>query len=279
MSQTKQDPRTKHLDRVLALAADKVGADELPLIEAFIRLYYQGIADEDLLERRPQDLFGAAHAHWRFAQDRKPGQPVIRLYNPSTQRHGWKSTHTVCEIVNDDMPFLVDSITMAFAKHEIGIHLTVHPIIAVTRAKDCHIRKMASAGGNDKSKVELESFLHIEVDRQTDAQLLEQIEADIVTALDDVRSAVSDWSAMRAKAEEIAAGLQADKLPLPAGEVEEGKQFLHWLSANHFTFLGYREYDLTREDDEDVLRIIEGSGLGILRDTGPEKVSKSFLVL
>ncbi|HET6724568.1 MAG TPA: NAD-glutamate dehydrogenase [Gammaproteobacteria bacterium] len=279
MPQAKQDPRSKHLERVREHATTKAGAEEKPLIEAFIGLYYAGISDEDLLERRPQDLAGAALAHWRLAEDRPQGQPVVRLYNPSVRRDGWKSTHTICQIVNEDMPFLVDSLTMAFTKHEIGVHLTVHPIVALTRTRDRGIRKIAPASSECKGKAELESFLHMEIDRQTDAKLLEELEADIATALDDVRAAVGDWNAMRDMAEAIATGLDADKLPLSTGEVEEGKQFLHWLTANHFTFLGYREYDLVREDDEDILRIVPGSGLGILRDTGPENVSKSFLVL
>ncbi|HET7307283.1 MAG TPA: NAD-glutamate dehydrogenase [Gammaproteobacteria bacterium] len=279
MPQTKQDPKTRHIERVLAEAEKKVDAAELPLIEAFIRLYYGGIAEEDLLERTPQNLFGAAFAHWQLARTRDAGTPLIRLYNPSAQRHGWKSTHTVCEIVNDDMPFLVDSLSMAFAKHGIGIHLTVHPIISVTRDKNRQISKVAPATAGAKGKAELESFVHMEVDRQTDAQLLKALEADIGTALADVRSSVNDWGAMRDMAATIAAGLDANKLPLAEGEVEEGKQFLHWLTANHFTFLGYREYDLVRENGEDILQIIPDSGLGILRDTGPDTVSKSFLVL
>jgi glutamate dehydrogenase len=276
--QLKQDPKSKLIERVLAHVAKKVDAKEAPLVSAFIHIYYQSVAEEDLLERSPQDLFGAAYAHWRFAQHREPNQPVIRVYNPSLQRDGWRSTHTICEVVNDDMPFLVDSLTMALGKHNLGIHLTIHPIVAVTRGKDGRIRRVQPAA-SAPAEARLESFLHMEIDRQTDAALLAQLEADVATAMADVRAAVGDWHAMQAKAEELAAGLDPDALPLSRGEVEEGAEFLRWLAANHFTFLGYREYDLVREKSEDVLRIVPDSGLGILRDTGPGKVSKSFLVL
>jgi glutamate dehydrogenase len=279
MLKTKEHPTETYLDRVLERAAEKVDQSDWPPLAAFIRLYYAGIADEDLMERRPKDLAGAALAHWRFAQDREAGTPSIRLYNPTVQKCGWKSTHTVCEVVTDDMPFLVDSLSMVFNRHGIGIHLTIHPIIAATRAADRHIRKVASPGDDRDDTAELESFLHLEVDRQTDKRLLETLRHDIEVALEDVRAAVGDWQAMRERARAIGTALSARDLPLPAGEVEEGKQFLHWLSANHFTFLGYREYDLARENNEDILRIVDGTGLGILRDTGPEKVSKSFLVL
>lgn len=280
MSQTKQDPRSKHIERALAHVAKKVDAREAPLVEAFIRLYYQSVSNDDLLEHTPQDLFGAAYAHWRFAQDRAPGKPAIRIYNPSAQRDGWKSTHTVCQMVNDDMPFLVDSLSMALSRHGLDIHLTIHPIIGVIRGKDRHIREVTAASSDAAGKAQLESFLHLEIDRQTDAALLAQLEAEIASAMADVQAAVGDWRAMRDKAGQIAAGLDhAADLPLERGEIEEGADFLRWLTKNHFTFLGYREYDLVREDDEDVLCIVGGSGLGILRDPGSDKVSKSFLVL
>ena len=53
---------------------------------------------------------GAAASIWVHAQQRRPGRPKVRLFNPERDSHGWASPHTVVEIINDDMPFLVDTV-------------------------------------------------------------------------------------------------------------------------------------------------------------------------
>ena len=84
----------------------------------------------------PADLYGAALSHWNFARKREPGYARVRVFNPTIEEHGWQSTHTLIEIVNDDMPFLVDSVTMEVNRHGLTLHLIIHPIVAVLRDKD-----------------------------------------------------------------------------------------------------------------------------------------------
>ncbi len=278
MAQTNPDPKSRHIKKILAHVSKKATGSEAARLESFIKLYFQAVAEEDLLSRAPADLFGAAYSHWRFGQRRKAGQASIRIYNPSTRRDGWKSTHSVVEMVNDDMPFLVDSLSMALNKHGLGIHLTIHPIYHVVRDERGEMRD--ASGAKDELKgASLESFLHVEFDRRTDKNLLREIQADIEAAMSDVRSAIDDWPVMRTKANQIRVALDTEPPPLNADELEEGKSFLDWLENNHFTFLGYREYDLVSEKGEDILKIVPGSGLGILRESSPEKLSRSFLVL
>ncbi|MCG8435946.1 MAG: NAD-glutamate dehydrogenase, partial [Gammaproteobacteria bacterium] len=101
-----KDIKSRHIDRVVAHVAKKTAKQDATLLEKFISQYYGSVADEDLLNYSPVDLYGAAKAHLEFARKRKPGTPNIRIYNPSQRRDGWKSTHTVVEMINDDMPFL-----------------------------------------------------------------------------------------------------------------------------------------------------------------------------
>src|SRR5690606_29923304 len=111
--------------------------------------------------------------------------------NPNAEEHGWESVHTVIQIANDDMPFLVDTVTMVLSQLELGIHVLGHPVLKFTR----------DAGGNVLSLGEgkLESLIHIEIDRQTEAADLERIQQGIIAALDDVRACVTDWQPMRDK--------------------------------------------------------------------------------
>jgi glutamate dehydrogenase len=158
----------------------------------------------------------------------------------------------VVEIVTDDMPFLVDSVRMELARHGLGLHRLLHPVI----------------GG--------EAFIRAEVDRHNDPEVLDQIAADLRRVLGDVRSAVEDWPKMVGAINRVAAKLESDPPPVDIGELEETKAFLRWLGDDHFTVLGFREYDLVTENGEDALRVEPGTGLGILRDTASQPASLSF---
>ena len=111
----------ERIDRVLALVQEKL--DRRPGAEAtaaFVRQYFERVEPDDVLGRSVENLYGAAVSLWRFAEKRTPGTARIRAYNPRVEQDGWASPHTVIEIVNDDMPFLVDSVTMALAGRDRG---------------------------------------------------------------------------------------------------------------------------------------------------------------
>src|SRR5215471_4994123 len=121
---------------VVAYARENLAKEKADLAEVFIRQYYSQVALEELAEREIADLFGAAMAHLNFMEEFKSGAPKLRIYNPQLARDGWQSTHTVIEIVNDDMPFLVDSVTMEIIRRGITLHLTIHPVMKVKRDAD-----------------------------------------------------------------------------------------------------------------------------------------------
>src|SRR5687767_11941612 len=101
------------------------------LAEKFARLYYAEVDPEELETREPIDLQGAAAAHLAFGRVFSTGKAKIRAYNPVRGQHGWASTHSVVEIVNDDMPFLVDSVTMEVNRQGLTLHLVIHPVLRV----------------------------------------------------------------------------------------------------------------------------------------------------
>ncbi|MEO8122796.1 MAG: NAD-glutamate dehydrogenase [Burkholderiales bacterium] len=257
--------RSERVDQIVALLRGKLAADQGALLEVFAREYFGQVDPEDLDDRELPDLYGAVLSHWNIARRREPGQMRVRAFNPTVAEHGWQSTHTIIEIVNDDMPFLVDSVTMEVNRHGLTLHLIIHPVLTVKRAKDGTLTGLADA--SDKAALR-ESFIHVEVDRVPEASGLEALSADITRVLGDVRLAVADWPAMRDRVRAIVDGLSTQKLPIPAAELDEGRAFLAWLADNHFTLLGSRSHDLVVQDGEDVLRIVPDSSLGILRETG-----------
>src|SRR5438046_3641847 len=165
------------------------------LAEKFAQLYYAEVDPEELAAREPRDLQGAAASHLAFGRGLVTGKAKLRAYNPVREQHGWHSTHTVVEIVNDDMPFLVDSVTMEVNRQGLTLHLVIHPVLRVTRDGTGELLEVTAPAASAEGR--LESFMHLEVDRQTDAAKLAELESGIAKALGDVRAAVKDWRAMQ----------------------------------------------------------------------------------
>src|SRR4051794_31907162 len=245
-------------------------------LRGFLARYYRHVPVEDLAEREPLDLAGAALSHRQLAAQRPQGTANVRVFTPTVDEYGWTSGHTVVEIVTDDMPFLVDSVTAELSRQDRGIHLLVHPQVVVRRDVTGRLLEVLdeSAGAWSRSVHPrdslVESWIHVEIDRETDRERLAAVQQDLLSVLDDVRVAVEDWPKMKQRARDIAAELAAAPPPgLPADEVEEGRELLAWLAADHFTFLGYRDYRLVERDGRDTLVAVTGSGLGILRYDQP----------
>ncbi|HEV2812266.1 MAG TPA: NAD-glutamate dehydrogenase domain-containing protein, partial [Solirubrobacteraceae bacterium] len=251
------------VDSLCARVRERVDDAHVEQVEEFVRQYYRWVPGEDLAGRNDIDLYGAAVAHWGFARRRAPGEFKVRLYSPAFEQHGWQSTHTVVEVVSDDMPFLVDSLGMAVRRRDYGIHLFVHPVMRVVRDEEGELQSVLPAHEEEGSP---ESIIHIEIDRQTDAAELDALRDDLLRVLSDVRAAVEDWPRMAETARELAASLDDPPPPVPDSERQEANALLEWLADDHFVFLGYREYELVAVEGDEVLRALPGTGLGILRE-------------
>ena len=263
-----EDTEQALTEAVCSRVREQLGSVDADLAEAFARQLYRWVAVEDVAERDPLDLYGLALGHFNFARERAPGTPKVRVYNPRFEDHGWQSTHTAVEIVTDDMPFLIDSVSMELNRRGFGVHLIIHPVLGVRRGDDGELLEILPQPPTDKPEpgVLAESVIHAEVARQTDPAKLHELELHLERVIAEVRAAVEDWAAMRSQALDVAADLRSAPLPASGEDVEETVAFLEWLEAHNFTFLGYREYDADGP---------QGPGLGILRgplegeDAGP----------
>jgi glutamate dehydrogenase len=267
-----EEAKAALIEKAVAHVRKRLPAEQVVDVEGFVRAYYADAAPEDLGEL---DLYGAALAHWQFLQRRRPGELKVHAYTPTLEEHGWQSTHSVVEIVTDDMPFLVDSVAMALTRRGSAIHLYVHPMIKVSRDDDGRLLELLPWEADGLA----ESLIHVEIDRQSEQAALDELAVKIESILADVHAAVEDWPAMRRRVAEIVAELNERPPPVPPEELTEAKALLEWMDDDHFTFLGYREYDLDTRDGEDVLASAPGSGLGILRETEEKPVSHSFAQL
>ncbi len=270
MSAALEQSRTQQI-HAAAQAADGAGRDgsrRTDEVESFLRLFLRHVALEDLLAREPADLLGAALAEQRLAHERAVGTANVAVSNPTAEGDGWSSGHTIVQVVTDDMPFLVDSVTGELDRLGRTVHLVVHPQLVVRRDAVGVLQEVLDAEApTGEFDVALESWMHLEIDRVDSEAERDEIAGALRAVLGNVRDAVEDWAKMAERCAALAVGLR-ERPPsgVDADEVRVTARFLEWLTSNHFTFLGYREYRLERDESgEDALDGVTGTGLGILR--------------
>ncbi|MEU9742778.1 NAD-glutamate dehydrogenase [Micromonospora chersina] len=255
--------------QAIALAGDDHDAATL------VGRFWRFAPDEELIGFTAEEMLDAARAHRDLAQQRVPGELKLRIHEPDAEQH-----HTVIEIVTDDMPFLVDSVTALLNSHHLDVHLLVHPLVVVRREPLGRLTEVsADVEPDDAIAGDLvESWMRIEIDPVRDAAEREKLRRELQRVLTDVREAVEDWPKMRqralALADELASARTSDnRPPVPEKDITDSVELLRWLAHDHFTFLGYREYRLVDTDGADggqALEAVLGTGLGILRSDSPE---------
>jgi len=206
-----------------AMAADQHGS---AIAARFVEGFYDHVEFRRLAERDISDLYGAAITLWLLAERPRNGGPAIRVHNPMYEDHGWQSPFTIVQIVTDDTPFVVESVTQALERLGRPSHLVIHPRFAVERDERGWIRGLNTP---EPGSTGCESIIHVEIDRESDPEELARIADELHEVLADVRIAVQDWPAMvaavRAAAEEVAD--------------PETAALLRWMADDHFVFLGY----------------------------------------
>jgi glutamate dehydrogenase len=212
-------------------------------------------APEDLAHYTAEELAGIAEQSWAFLGNRPTGTAKLR-FDPVPSQRGL----AVFEMINDDMPFLVDSVVGELQRRNLDIRLFVHPRFVVERdsaGKLVSFKAPRTVGGLR------ESVIHVHVAGMDEAARRAEILKEVDSILGDVRVAVQDWQAMLARLNGIVADLRTNPPPLPVDEIAETIQFLEWLAADHFTLLGARDYSFV--DRDDALEPVLETGLGLLR--------------
>ncbi len=191
--------------------------------------------------------------------ERQPGAPSLVL-DAAPGATGARRRLALA-IVNDDMPFLVDSVAPAITAAGLDIDRLLHPIVDARRAADGTLTGIAAAPGPATLR---ESIIYIEFERVS-AKARVELQAALLGVLADVRAAVVDWPAMLAMLRAATRDLIANPPPVAPHLASESVAFLDWLAADNFTLLGCRRSALTGDpaapDVDD-----SAPGLGLLRD-------------
>ncbi|HUO94077.1 MAG TPA: NAD-glutamate dehydrogenase [Rhizomicrobium sp.] len=230
-------------------------------LKQFFSAFFQGASPEDTCHFAPEALAGLAE--WIYAQTatRKPGESLVILTESPVEPRN----ETILVAVTDDMPFLLDSLIGEMSARGGRIHALFHPIMTVTR----------DAGGKrgDKGAAGRESVIMLAIDPIIEPELREETAEGVRNVYRQVRLAVRDWHKMRERLHETVANLKRTPPPGDRERAQESIAFLEWLGANHFTFLGSRDYAY-ENGEEARLTPIDESGLGVLSDTGARVVRR-----
>jgi glutamate dehydrogenase len=263
MRHATENDKVKLIEQVIKAARARLGAAKAKTVVKFIHSYYDAVSPGDLVDSTAKSLCAAALAHWKLAAHRKSGKALLRVYNPTQKDDGWDCQHTVIEIVNDDMPFLVDSVTSELNRQGLTVYLVIHPIIGVTRTKKGKATGLVSLGRPSEGVVS-ESYMHLQVTERS-GKGLQEIHKGLEKVIQDVRAAVEDWMNMRDAMSALIDELDQSPKGVVSEDVTEAQDFLRWAHADHFTFLGYREYEFSRNVKGASATVNRKSGMGVLR--------------
>ncbi|KFZ29736.1 NAD-glutamate dehydrogenase [Pseudidiomarina atlantica] len=257
------------LQKVAALI-QKRATDRANVIEDFAMRMFRTVSHDELAQRNDSDLYGAIMGLWHSFNEYHPGEKaLIKVYNPEVARHGWESAHTIIEIIQSDMPFMVDSIRMALSRLGISSHLFLHLPLSHERDSEGRITKLLKAGTRGENEVD--TVFLIEIDRQNSKDAIAQLKREMASVMDDVTYAVSDWQPMRERMQQIADELSDINYPGDKKQLREAQRFLQWLAKDNFTLMGYRRYDLKAIEGDYLIRQNAESSLGLMRKSANNK--------
>jgi glutamate dehydrogenase len=225
-----------------------------------LRAWKGSVPREEWERLDPAMLRADCAAQLEFGRRRPRHQTLLRvLCAPATADSGY----SLVQLVTDDMPFLVDTLSMTLTQAGFPAQVIIHPILRARRDASGALLALDQDLQGDGGQHESWQYLHI--DRVGDAEECEQLQRRLLLALADVRRACKDWMRMRNEVLRLCADISRNPPPLHADVIAESRSLLQYMEAHHFTFLGYRENTLHRRGRRLELLPVPGTGLGLLR--------------
>ncbi|HEY2445892.1 MAG TPA: NAD-glutamate dehydrogenase [Rhizomicrobium sp.] len=233
---------------------------------SFCEALFSGASPEDVLRYPSESLAALASIVFEHSGVRKPGETLVEFLD----FHPHAGDHTLNEAVflavNDDMPFLFDSLLGELAAQGVRAHALFHPIMRVGRNVE-GMRAVEDTPGR-------ESVIVLVLDAAQDEAHEEALVQGARTVFAQVRLAVRDWRSMLAHLNDMIADLRRNPPKIPHEVLQENVEFLEWLANNHFTFLGCRDYAFDRADGGRLVPV-EQSGLGLLSDSAARVIGRA----
>lgn len=243
--------------------ADHDGDPRAGLFPDFLRAFLARGAARAFRTHDEAALLAAAEAAFELAAERRPGDRRVRVRLPEEL-----PGRAVIEILQDDRPFLVDTIRLLLRREELREQLFLHPTLSIQRDAEGRLEAVASAEEGTPSGRLQESFLFVEVYPRIDALTSGAFERKIDDVMSAVADVTDDHTRMIRAVREISANVEfaGRRLDVAAGRSDKICRFLDWLIEDHFVFMGVRHYDVRRDAGGWAVSIRPEGGLGIWRD-------------
>lgn len=239
----------------------------------YVKIFYNQCFGKDFADYSTEELFNVVLASFQFFQNKPKNSFKLRLYNPSQKSDGFESKYTILDIVNDDMPFLVDSVVIQFDNLGIDIKNIIHPVLTSSRSKGGAIESFNH--GVEKPN---ESVIQLHLAKISNSEIAD-LENHLSEILKTVRLAVDDWQAVVAVARKSADNFKNISFKNDDFDSAEVRNFIDWVVDNHFIFFGSIEFDIENNKGEYLYKEVAGSRLGVYKseykDTKPTIVNVS----
>ena len=266
MSQVVQVQKRKLIEAAVKLLGEEGEKGEI--LSRFASALFREGAAEDLVLYSAPELASIAHDVFARMADRRAGEPFVRIFNPKpVSADGVLGDVSAVEIVNDNMPFLVDSVMAELQAASVDLRLVLHPVLWVSRDGNGHLSAVhGHERPEDDDTAIRESVILFHVEQMDSVSDRDALEEGIHAVLRDVRVAVRDWKAMRHRVNQVVMGYKSSPPSLPVDELAEGIQFIDWVLDDNFTFLGVRDYKFIDDGEGGSLERVDVPGLGLLSD-------------
>lgn len=265
-----EDQKKELVEKTLLMVRDRVDRKESPTVSAFISAFFDLVPPDEILNHSVETLYGIGLSSYHLGQAMGKKASIVQVYNARVDEQGWASKHTSVVVANTDMPFLVDSVVNAISAENLNIHALMHPVLNVERDPKGKFKtiKGPKTTSTKATKVSaFESYMYLEVDQLTSDADLKKLQKTLEAVLHDVHLAVNDWPDMLALLKKSAESVLSEPNPASKDEAKEISDFLKWLADNHFTLLGYRDYDIKmKADGAGSITAVKDSGLGLKRE-------------
>ncbi len=254
--------RQEAISKVLDSLSSKVKQETQPLLSTFVKSLFKHASARDLSEYDAADLNGLTMANWQHFQSWDRLTPKVSVFNPNIEEQEWQTTHTVICVLVKDMPFVLDSVRLILNRQQANIYSIFHSSFDTKRNESGDVLTLDNGDEGEK-----ELLIYFEIDHRSDKTDRAELVTEIQKVLFDVSSVVQDYQPMVAKVQELMTVLSDECASVDESELEESKVFLKWLIGNHFTFLGYDEYEI--RDNE--IEKIQESSLGLSKSVQERK--------
>ncbi len=232
----------------------------------FLEIFYSDNKLSDFENYSIEDLYFAGLHSFNFFCEKKNSVSRVKISNPKQDKEGFNAQYTFIDIINKDMPFLVDSVVAFLDKNGFKIKNVIHPVYKVLRDKNGEFKGL----NFDKSQLQdfkVESIIQLHIDKISSENVSKEIQENIERILQSVELVVEDWQKMLQLAKEAQAQID-NSLNIVKDQqyLQEVKDFIAWLINGNFIFLGANEFTIDKnKKDEYQLSEISGCAHGMFR--------------